>query len=234
MNYPFTAATIAYAVGDRLDPATRLDNADYSVAPAIDGSAYRDRIEWILSWYNDAAAASNLNLLDSHDTARILTIASGDVDSVVLSLVLLLTFPGAPSIYYGDEVGLEGGLDPDSRRGFPWDHEERWNRRILDATKELIALRRAHPALRSTDYRVLWPLGSGDGSMAYAFERRSEDDRVVVVINAGDARESQAVPYPTLDAHHADLLWGDAEVALGEKQMRVSMAPRSAAIWELT
>ena len=234
MNYPFTAATIAYAVGDRLDPATRLDNADYSVAPAIDSSAYRDRIEWIRSWYNDAAAASNLNLLDSHDTARILTIASGDVDSVVLSLVLLLTFPGAPSIYYGDEVGLEGGLDPDSRRGFPWDHEERWNRRILDTTKELIALRRAHPALRSTDYRVLWPLGSGDGSMAYAFERRSEDDRVVVVINAGDARESQAVPYPTLDARHAELLWGDAEVTLGEKQMRVSMAPRSAAIWALT
>ena len=55
MNYPFTAATIAYAVGDRLDPATRLDNADYSVAPAIDSSAYRDRIEWILGWYNDAA-----------------------------------------------------------------------------------------------------------------------------------------------------------------------------------
>ncbi|MEA2058883.1 MAG: glycoside hydrolase family 13 protein, partial [Actinomycetota bacterium] len=78
MNYPFTAATIAYAVGDRLDPTTRLDNADYSVAPAIDSSGYRDRIEWNLSWYNEAATASNLNLLDSHDTARILSIASGD------------------------------------------------------------------------------------------------------------------------------------------------------------
>ncbi|MEA2058909.1 MAG: alpha-glucosidase C-terminal domain-containing protein, partial [Actinomycetota bacterium] len=71
------------------------------------------------------------------------------------------------------------------------------------------------------------------GSMAYAFERRSDDERIVVLINAGDARESQAVPYPALDARRAKLLWGDAEVTLGEKQMRVSMAPRSAAIWEL-
>ena len=233
MNYPFTAATIAFAVGDRVDPETRLDNPDYSVAPPIDGAGYSDRIVWIRSWYSDAANTSNLNLLDSHDTARILSIASGDVDSVILSLVLLLTFPGPPCIYYGDEIGLEGTLDPDSRRGFPWDHEELWNLGILETTRDLIALRNAHPALRSNHYRVLWPQEAGDGSMAYAFERGDGGDRIVVVLNAGDERETQAVPYPKLDARSAELLWGEAEVTLGKNQIRVSMGPRSAAIWRL-
>ena len=68
MNYPFTAATIAYAVGDRLDPTTRLDNADYSVAPAIDSSGYRDRIEWNLSWYNEAATAARISTCSIHTT----------------------------------------------------------------------------------------------------------------------------------------------------------------------
>ncbi|MGB9357346.1 MAG: glycoside hydrolase family 13 protein [Acidimicrobiia bacterium] len=234
MNYPFTTATIAFAVGDRLDASTMMDNPHYGVAPALDGSGYRHRIEWLLNHYPEAATLANLNLLDSHDTARILSIASGDEDSVLLSLALLLTFPGAPSIYYGSEIGLEGGVDPDCRRSFPWDYEDHWNQRILSATRELIALRHTHPALRGADYRIVWPPDDGDGSMSYAFERTDGDDRLLVVVNVGRERETHAINRDQLRFASADLAWGSGELTPGENQTAISMPPRSAAIWVLS
>ncbi len=233
MNYPFTTATIAFAVGDRLDMSTMMDNPHYNVAPALDGSGYRHRIEWLLNHYPEAATLANLNLLDSHDTARILTIASGDEDAVLLSLALLLTFPGAPSIYYGSEIGLEGGVDPDCRRSFPWDYEDHWNQRILGATRELIALRHTHPALRGAGYRIVWPPDDGDGSMSYAFERTDGADRLLVVVNAGRERETQSINRDQLRFASADLAWGSGDLTPGENQSTISMPPRSAAIWVL-
>jgi glycosidase len=233
MNYQWTAATISYTVGGRLDHNTRLDNPLYAIAPPLDAAGYRDRIAWLLGRYPEEATLANLNLLDSHDTARIRSIASGDVESVILSLVLLLTFPGAPCIYYGTEIGLRGGKDPDSRRTFPWTQQATWSTEILSATKELINLRREHPALRSPLYRPLWPTGPGDGTMVYAFERRSGDDRIVVIVNAGDATESHAVPYETVSSNYAEILWGTAKFELGKNHLRVTLPPRSAVIWRM-
>jgi glycosidase len=229
MNYPFTTATIAYTVGDRIDPSTMMDNPYYNVTPATDAGGYRDRIQRLLDQYPKPAALANLNLLDSHDTARMLTIASGDEDSVVLALALLLTFPGAPSIYYGTEIGLEGGKDPDCRRSFPWNHEDHWNQRMLAATKELIALRHRYPALRSSGYRIVWPPDDGDGSMSYAVERSFGDERLLVVVNAGRARETVSLTC----CRATERLWGDGELTNGDNQTSISMAPRSAAIWKL-
>ena len=229
MNYPFTTATIAYTVGDRLDQSTMMDNPYYNIAPATDAGGYRDRIQSLLDQYPEAATLANLNLLDSHDTARMLTIASGDEDAVVLALTLLLTFPGAPSIYYGTEIGLEGGKDPDCRRSFPWDHEDHWNQRILSATKDLIALRSQYPALRSSDYRIVWPPDDGDGSMSYAVERSSGDEHLLVIVNAGRERETVSLTC----CRAAEHLWGDGELTVGDNQTSISMAPRTAAIWKL-
>jgi cyclomaltodextrinase len=234
MNYPFTSATIAFTVGDRLDTSTIMDNPHYNVAPALDASGYRQRIEQLLGHYPEAAMMSNLNLLDSHDTARILSIASGDDDAVVLALALLLTFPGAPSIYYGSEIGLEGGLDPDCRRSFPWEHEGEWNQRILAATKDLIALRNQHPALRSPAYNILWPPDDGDGAMSFAVERSEGDDRLIVVVNAGRERESHSVNRQQLRFGSADLVWGSGDLTPGENHTTISIPPRSAAIWTLS
>jgi cyclomaltodextrinase / maltogenic alpha-amylase / neopullulanase len=220
-------------VGDRLNPAMMMDNPFYDVAPALDGAGYRDRIQRLLDRYPDSAALANLNLLDSHDTARILTIASGDEDSVVLALALLLTFPGAPSIYYGTEIGLEGGKDPDSRRSFPWAYEDHWNLRVLGVTRDLVALRHRYAALRSADYQAVWPPDDDDGSMAYAFARVAGDERLLVVVNAGRERETVPVSHGKLLFDSANLVWGDGELTVGDNQAIISMAPRSAAIWEL-
>lgn len=235
MNYPFTTATIAFAVGNILDHALRLDNPAYTVAPPVDAAGYRHRITQLLSAYPEEATLCQLNLLDSHDTARIMSLASSNVDAVVLTLVLLFTFPGTPCIYYGTEIGLEGGLDPDSRRAFPWDRQEMWNLTLLETVKELATLRHRHAALRSADYRVLWPgADTGDGTMVYAFERVAAGERIVVVVNAGDERETTSVPYDRIDAAGATRLFGEAAaIEFGDNHIRLSMAPRSAAMWLL-
>jgi len=233
MNYRFGAATIAYAIGSSFDHTTRLANPHYAVTPAIDAARYRDRVLGLIEGYDEGALLANLNVLDSHDTARILTMASHDVDRVVLSLVLLYTFPGAPCLYYGTEIGLEGHKDPDNRRTFPWEHPERWNDRLHRTVKELIALRKAHPALRGPGYRPLWPADDGDGTMVYGFERFDDAERVVVLVNAGDATEAGTIPYRDLGADHAELLWGHADVDFGDHHLRVSVPPRTAAVWSL-
>jgi glycosidase len=136
----------------------------------------------------EAGSAFMLNLLGSHDTPRLLTLARGDVDRTALALTALLTFPGTPLLYYGDEHGVEGEDDPDCRRAVVWS-EERWNRRIYEAVRRLIALRRAHPALRRGSWSVELAF-----NRVLAFRRHADDDEIVVVLNAGPARQNVEIP----------------------------------------
>jgi len=177
MNYLFAAPTIAFTAGDRVALEMVLDRS-YEPYPAIDAAGYAEKIEALLDLYDWQIQLTQYNLLASHDTARLLSIAMGDKPSVELATLLLLTFPGAPSIYYGDEVGLPGRLDPDSRRGFPAESE--WDWELLDYHKRLIGLRHALPALRTGEYRVLHAEGS-----LYVFARVLVEDVVVVAVNAG-------------------------------------------------
>jgi cyclomaltodextrinase / maltogenic alpha-amylase / neopullulanase len=177
MNYLFTGPTIAFAAGDRVI-LDQVKSRDYKPYPPLLAPSYAQKIQDLLQLYDWQIQLTQLNLLASHDTARLITIANGDVDSVKLSTLLLMTYPGAPSIYYGDEVGLSGAIDPDSRRGFP--PETDWNLEILECHRQLIALRHASPALRIGDYKVLHAEGAG-----YVFARTLGDEEVVVALNVG-------------------------------------------------
>jgi len=128
----------------------------------------RSRLPWPI-------ALSQLNLLSSHDVPRFLTRVGGDRDAFLAAHHALFGYVGVPSVYYGDEVGLEGGADPDNRRPFPWD-EARWDRCIHRTIRRLAHLRRRHPALALGRYRPL--VAEGD---AHAFARVHRDAAVVVV-----------------------------------------------------
>ena len=65
-----------------------------------------------------------------------------------------MTYPGAPCVYYGDEVGLEGGRDPDCRRAFPWDISQ-WDTDLWDTIQSCITLRKTHSALRQGEFNML-------------------------------------------------------------------------------
>jgi glycosidase len=232
MNYLFTSYTVSFAA-NRHVRTRELEGLSYQAFPPIDALSYGERIRTLLRGYRTEANLANLNLLGSHDTPRLFTIAGEDTASVILSALLLFTFPGAPSVYYGEEIGLPGHRDPDCRRGFPWDQPESWNREILEAYRSLISLRRAHPALRSTDYRQVWPAAGEGTDMLYLFIRRHERETLLVAVNAGDETEVAAVSRVDLPGSRLHQLWGDGDVAQGDNAVRISMKPRSGAVWRL-
>jgi alpha-glucosidase len=91
-------------------------------------------------------AMQQFNLLDSHDTARIMNVMGGDVSKVKLAVGLLFTYPGVPCVYYGDEIGLSG--DSHHNRGtMPW-YPQRWNMDLRSYYQKLIRLRRESSALK--------------------------------------------------------------------------------------
>ena len=104
----------------------------FCLEDSLDGEDFaQEAVE--LAVAHDGATNWMINLVGSHDTARVLTLADGDVDRVLCAMAAMFTLPGVPLIYYGDEVGLDGGDDPGCRAAMPWD-ASRWNTRILDGS----------------------------------------------------------------------------------------------------
>lgn len=189
MNYLFTRACIGFFVGDRLD-GELVAGMDYAPIPSLDAPAFSQHIEELLVLYPWEVTLAQLNLLDSHDTARFLTLAGGNVSALKLAILFQMTYPGAPCIYYGDEVGLEGGRDPDCRRAFPWD-EARWDHDLLAVFRRAITLRHEHAALRRGRYLCLH---ADDQHGVYAFARQEEGETLVVVLNNGSTSYDLDVP----------------------------------------
>ena len=178
MNYVFTGPTMAFAAGDRV-VMEYAEGPDYYPYPALDAAGYRQKMDELMAMYPWEIHLTQLNLISSHDIARALTVMGEDEASMELAVLLQMTFPGAPCIYYGDEVGLPGGLDPDCRRVFP--PEKDWNQSLLKHHKTLITLRHKHPALQTGIYAPLITEGK-----LYGFERRQDDEAFIVLVNAAD------------------------------------------------
>jgi len=133
--------------------------------------------------YPPASNFAQYNLVSSHDVPRFLTLCRGDRRRLILAYTFLCTYIGAPAIYYGDEVGLTGGGDPDCRRPFPWD-ESVWEREILSSLRELIRIRRASPALRRGGFRLLEARGE-----LISFLRESRGEEALVALNLGEEEQ---------------------------------------------
>jgi len=194
MNYPFMAAVLSFVAADHHDD--RVIGSHFTIRSHVrreDAPTFARRLEHILTVYDPAVVAAQLNLLDSHDTPRFLTMASGDVASFQLATLIQMTVPGAPSIYYGDEIGLPGGFDPDCRRSFPWQAPETWDRDLLAYVSATAALRHANPVLRHGAFRVL-----GAEGMAIAYLRSDNEAAMVVAVNAGPAPVRIVVDLPEL------------------------------------
>ncbi len=137
----------------------------------------------------ESLALQNMNLLGSHDTPRVLSMAGGDRRLVQVAAAILFTWPGTPCLFYGDEVGLGGGGAPDSRLPMPWE-PVRWDLQTLDSFRRLCRLRRRHEALSRGAVQVLLAEGG-----TLAFLRESPEERIVVVAcRVGASREGQGLP----------------------------------------
>jgi neopullulanase len=142
--------------------------------------AFADELAVLL----DAPAATreaHMTLLGSHDTARIRTLLGGDRAAIDQAYGLLLALPGAPTIYYGDELGLEGGHDPDNRGTIPWERPDLWDDRRLEELRRRIAVRHDVRALRRGTVETLHAAG---GELWLG--RRDGDERALVVVRLDD------------------------------------------------
>ncbi|MGM0420288.1 MAG: alpha amylase N-terminal ig-like domain-containing protein [Bacillota bacterium] len=131
--------------------------------------------------YPEQAVFSLQNLLGSHDTRRYLTMLKGNKARFRLSMFLQFTYPGSPMIYYGDEIGMEGGEDPDNRRTMIW--EDRGyvepDEEIKDYVINLIQLRKDESALRQGSIQLI----ETDNDQVYGFLRDTERETLLVLLN---------------------------------------------------
>ncbi len=223
MNYDVTKPILAFIPGRHLDYRVLHQQPNYhGIHYSIDAHEFANRIDHNLGLYKKDIIYSQLNLLDSHDTPRFLSCASRDKESLKLAWLFLFAYPGAPCIYYGDEIGLDGEHDPDCRKSFPWD-ENKWDQNLLGYVKELIELRKQIPALRRGDYDRLW---SANG--IYAFSRSLNGETCVIAINVSDAPQQASVFYRGQDP---EVVFGQTlDVSTIDGRLNFKIPPRSGVI----
>jgi cyclomaltodextrinase len=152
--------------------------------------------------YPDEGVRAMMNLIDSHDTERFLTSAGSDVRRYRLAMLFSMTYPGAPTIYYGDEVAMEGWGDPDCRRPFYWKWREEDERvRTHDYVRRLAGIRRDHPCFAMGDFETLYAEGD-----VYVYRRYSRNEQAFVVLNAGEGEETVRIPVDSSVSSVEDLL----------------------------
>ena len=162
MNYPFYDSVVDLVAREEVGPSAFLGNLNF-----VKGNLNKS-LEGYL-W----------NFIDSHDTARFLHSAGGSRAKQRLAAAMQLLLPGMPMIYYGDEVGMEGGPDPDCRRGMLW-AESRQDGECLGYYRQLIRIRHTYPVL--TKGRLTVQSEDDDRGILY-LERESGGQRMVLIFH---------------------------------------------------
>lgn len=214
MNYPFARACLGFFGGDNL-LREEIARSGYHKIDTLDAREFAGEIMRALELYPRPVTEVQFNLLGSHDTPRFKTLAQGDNSAYRLATLFQMTYPGAPSIYYGDEIGMEGRHDPGCRGGFPWD-EGLWDQELRDYIRCCIALRKAHPALRRGD--LTW-LFTGHGAVAFA--RRQGAETLLVLLNTNRQPVTMSLP---VDGYLNDgtlfrQVWGGATTRVARGHM---------------
>ena len=191
MNYPFRTAALDWLCGG-------------------DAAAFRESMEQLRENYPSPAFYSAMNFLSTHDTPRILTLLGGEPTPadkaeraaaqlspagrelarrrLMLGALLLYTFPGSPTVYYGDEAGMEGYEDPLNRRAFPWGAEDE---ELLRWYRKLGQLRGGRPSLQRGDICYLYADGSG-----LALRRQWDGEVTTAAMNSGKEPLTMTLSWP--------------------------------------
>ena len=223
MNYPLGTAILGFVGADHLDLAVihRHDSYRRMIHP-LDGPGFARRLEALMTAYDPAVVAVQLNLIGSHDTPRALTVLGADRAALGLATVLQATLPGAPCIYYGDEIAMPGDHDPDNRRAYPVDPAA-GDQSMRALVRAVMTARHEHVALRRGSLVVLSAAG---GALAYL--READGRRAIVAINPGSAPASLAVPRADHRSYRQLELPGLASGSLAKGE--IALPPKSALV----
>ncbi|MFC0302652.1 glycoside hydrolase family 13 protein [Virgibacillus soli] len=163
MNYPFTESAIAFFAKQN-----------------ISANNFANILTEVIHMYPDSVNEVAFNLLSSHDTPRILTLANGQIERVKLLYLFQLTFIGTPCIYYGDEIGMSGGQDPGCRACMIWE-DEKQNHDLLHYIQALIQLRKSDKVFSNqAHFRFL---KADDKTNTLIFEKYHAHKRVIIIVN---------------------------------------------------
>lgn len=178
MNYPWAYSCWGFFGGAEFDKKSIGHWLTHAAGYLHqDSKWFSSQVEELLHYHPKPAVMAQLNMLDSHDTPRFLTLMNGKKSLFRLAILFQMTYPGAPCIYYGDEIGMQGSFDPDCRRAFPWD-ETMWDAELWEFYKKCILLRKSHPCTSGGEYIHVF---SKDG--LYLYLRRLDHDVVLIVLN---------------------------------------------------
>lgn len=191
-----------YLLGNELDSVMNYPFRTILVGFLCGSVSAMDAVKSMFSLYENYPKENfyvNLNLIGSHDRGRILTIlgkgiqietaedksyealalSEGEKELAIRKLRLLvlmqMTHPGVPCIYYGDEIGLEGGTDPYNRATFDWERKEE---RIGEIYRNAIALRKEYPVFVEGSFE---PVSFGED--VYGYRRKNDEDEVIILFN---------------------------------------------------
>jgi cyclomaltodextrinase len=207
MNYPFRETLIQFFIKGELTPTD-----------------FGSKLEKLLLAYPYEHNFAHLLPLSTHDTERILTISDGDKKRVRLMALIQFFFPGAPNIYYGDEIGMEGGKDPDCRRAFLWD-ESTWDMEQHSFVKRLIQIRHKNPQLRRGGFERLV---EDDALHAVVFSRSLGERRAYLIINASEKQIDLQEVASKWVLPMEKPLWdaiNESEIVFGKSGMTIKIPP---------
>ena len=182
--------SIPWLRGDEFDAIMNypLQNAIYNYAlnPGRDSLSFEQDVNRCLTDYFEQTQKVMFNLMDSHDTMRLVTKA-GSREKALQILAILFAMPGSPCLYYGSEVFLEGGKDPDCRRCMPWKEIESGKcDEELNIFKQLISLRKNNSAMRSFDISFSH---NAEKPRLLCINKKSEESSISIIVNFGDSKE---------------------------------------------
>lgn len=183
MNYPITKECLAYFANGK-EAAKK----------------FSENLSEILIRNTEQVNEVMLNLLDSHDTERFLTMCNGNKEKLKNAVAFLMTFEGIPCTYYGSEIGMEGGYDPDCRRVFDW-NKENWDNNLRNFYKKTIEIRKEEKALTHGSLKFL------STENVFIMERSLDNISIFTLINNSGKDEKVKI---TIDNKEGvDLLTGE-------------------------
>lgn len=231
-----------YFLGDTFDATMNyvLRNAILDFANGSDARKLAANLEHLREAYPPQAFHALMNLLSSHDQARALHALGGPLNAspeamqkakqkLRLATALQMSLPGAPTVYYGDEVGLTGGDDPYNRMTYPWaDLGGQPDMALRADFKALLKLRQEKTVLRRGVLSA--PLVNTSNSIVLT--RHTENGQVLMAFNNSEQTQTHTFTTPSAFIQHQGAMWwGDGKVSLQGQQMTVSIPPQSAWVW---
>ncbi len=225
MNYIFMSMSLSFFGGKTLRPDYK--RSDLTLEP-LDAPAFAKEIDRMHSLYDRAVNHVQLNLLDSHDTARALWIMGKDKSALRLCALFQMTMPGAPCIYYGDEIGMSAADDPYCRGAFPWDNKKSWDHDLLEFYRLATAMRHHYPVLHTGNFKTLYAQ-----DQVYAFCRKLERQEALVVFNSATNVSMKKIPLQGIQSTSFIPAWpksGNSLHQIKEGYLEVTLPAREAMV----